>query len=76
MITVMKKMITVIKGGFSDILSPNHRNQKIYLLKQNHRNQYNNKKTMGQSIAEYTVLIAVIAAALLAMQIYMKRGIQ
>lgn len=34
------------------------------------------QKTMGQSIAEYTVLISVIAAALLAMQIYMKRGIQ
>ncbi|MDD5292663.1 MAG: hypothetical protein PHY46_05755 [Candidatus Omnitrophica bacterium] len=31
---------------------------------------------LGQSIAEYTVLISVIAAALLAMQLYMKRGIQ
>ncbi|MDD5004887.1 MAG: hypothetical protein PHS34_06955 [Candidatus Omnitrophica bacterium] len=34
------------------------------------------KKTMGQSIAEYALLIAVVSAALLAMQIYMKRGIQ
>ena len=33
-------------------------------------------KTLGQSIAEYAVLISVVAAALLAMQIYMKRGIQ
>jgi hypothetical protein len=33
-------------------------------------------KAMGQSIAEYGILISVIAAALLAMQIYMKRSIQ
>lgn len=31
---------------------------------------------MGQSTAEYAVLLAVIATALFSMQIYMKRGIQ
>jgi len=31
---------------------------------------------MGQSIAEYSILFAVVTAALLAMQVYMKRGIQ
>jgi hypothetical protein len=75
MITVIKKMFTVIKSGFSDILSLNHRNQKINLLKPNHRNHFI-QKTMGQSIAEYSILISVIAAALFTMQIYMKRGIQ
>ena len=30
----------------------------------------------GQSIAEYTVFITVVVMALLAMQIYLKRGIQ
>lgn len=30
----------------------------------------------GQSIAEYAVIISVVTAALLAMQVYLKRGIQ
>jgi len=30
----------------------------------------------GQSTLEYSVLIAIVVAALLAMQIYMKRGVQ
>jgi hypothetical protein len=33
-------------------------------------------KAMGQSIAEYGIVISLVAAALLAMQVYMKRGIQ
>jgi len=33
-------------------------------------------KHLGQSITEYAVLLAVVAAALIAMQVYMKRGIQ
>lgn len=33
-------------------------------------------KTVGQSIAEYGILISVVTVALLAMQIYMRRGIQ
>jgi uncharacterized protein (UPF0333 family) len=33
-------------------------------------------KSKGQSTLEYAVLIAVVVGALLAMQIYMKRGIQ
>ena len=32
--------------------------------------------TRGQSTVEYAVCIAVVVAALLAMQIYMKRGVQ
>ena len=34
------------------------------------------KRTRGQSTLEYAVVIAVVVAALLAMQIYMKRGVQ
>ncbi|MCX5714626.1 MAG: hypothetical protein NT033_07470 [Candidatus Omnitrophica bacterium] len=34
------------------------------------------KKSIGQSTAEYAVLLAVMAAALLAMQVYVKRGLQ
>lgn len=30
----------------------------------------------GQSTAEYAILLAIIASALIAMQIYLKRGIQ
>jgi len=75
MITMIKKQITVIKNYFSDALLLNHRNQTINLLYRNHRNQFA-KKTMGQSIAEYSILIAAVTAALLAMQLYMKRGIQ
>lgn len=30
----------------------------------------------GQSMAEYAILIAIVSAALLAMQVYMRRGIQ
>lgn len=33
-------------------------------------------KSVGQSATEYAVLLAVVAAALLAMQVYIKRGIQ
>ena len=66
---------TVIKDKVSDVLSLNHCNHRLNLLKRNHRNQFT-KKTMGQSIAEYSILIAVVTAALLAMQLYMKRGIQ
>lgn len=33
-------------------------------------------KSVGQSITEYAVLMAVVAAALIAMQVYIKRGIQ
>ena len=33
-------------------------------------------KTKGQSTLEYAVLIIVIIAALIAMQVYLKRGIQ
>ncbi len=34
------------------------------------------KKSIGQSTAEYAVLLAVMAAALIAMQVYVKRGLQ
>ena len=34
------------------------------------------KKTRGQSITEYAVFITVVVMALLAMQVYLKRGIQ
>jgi len=34
------------------------------------------KNSRGQSIAEYTMFISVVVMALLAMQIYLKRGIQ
>jgi len=34
------------------------------------------KKRTGQSTLEYAVVIAVVVAAILAMQIYMKRGVQ
>lgn len=33
-------------------------------------------KKLGQSVTEYAVLLAVVASALIAMQIYLKRGIQ
>src|SRR3989338_4429757 len=33
-------------------------------------------KSVGQSTTEYAVLLAVVAAALIGMQAYMKRGIQ
>ena len=33
-------------------------------------------KTQGQSILEYAVLIGVVAAALVAMQLYVRRSIQ
>lgn len=36
----------------------------------------NLKLTRGQSITEYTVFITVMVMALLAMQIYLKRGVQ
>lgn len=91
MITVNKKQITVIiphqnkiyiagsrscgENDFSEALLPNHRNQKINLLLRNHRNQFT-KGTRGQSITEYTVFITVVVMALLAMQVYLKRGVQ
>ena len=34
------------------------------------------KRVRGQATVEYAVIIAVIIAALLAMQVYMKRGVQ
>jgi len=35
------------------------------------------KRTIvGQSVLEYTILISVVAAALLAMSLYVRRGIQ
>ncbi len=34
------------------------------------------KKTLAQSSAEYTILIALVAAAILSIQIYLKRGVQ
>jgi len=34
------------------------------------------KRRKGQSTLEYAVIIAVVVGALLAMQIYMKRGVQ
>jgi Flp pilus assembly pilin Flp len=34
------------------------------------------KNKLGQSTLEYAVIIAVVVAALLAIQIYMKRGVQ
>lgn len=69
---MIKNMITVInRKDYSDNdVNNNHRNQKL-----NHSNQFI-KKTKGQSFAEYAILISVVTAALLAMQIYMKRGIQ
>lgn len=33
-------------------------------------------KSVGQSTTEYAVLLAVVVAALVAMQVYIKRGIQ
>lgn len=36
----------------------------------------NSKLTRAQSITEYTVFITVVVLALLAMQIYFKRGVQ
>lgn len=36
----------------------------------------NKKKNIAQSILEYTVLLTVVAAALVAMKIYFQRGIQ
>lgn len=38
-----------------------------------HKKQY---KDGGQSIIEYTMFIAVVVLALLAMQVYLKRGLQ
>ena len=88
---MVEKMITVIipyqnkiymagsrscgKNNFSDVLSLNYCNQKINPLSRNHRNRFT-KKTKGQSITEYTVFITVVVMALLAMQVYFKRGIQ
>jgi len=40
------------------------------------QNKKSESKNRGQSLAEYSALIAVVAVALLAMQFYMKRGIQ
>jgi Flp pilus assembly pilin Flp len=34
------------------------------------------KKEHGQSILEYTIIIAVAAAALMAMQVYVQRSLQ
>jgi len=34
------------------------------------------RKQKGQSVLEYALIIAVVVAGLIAMQIYMKRGIQ
>lgn len=34
------------------------------------------RRSLGQSFSELAVLLAVVAAALVAMQVYMKRGIQ
>ena len=34
------------------------------------------RKTKGQSTLEYVILVAVVVAALIAMGIYMKRGLQ
>jgi Flp pilus assembly pilin Flp len=34
------------------------------------------RKSIGQSTAEYAVLLAVMAAALIAMQVYVKRSLQ
>ena len=68
MITQIKKMITVIrKGGFNDY----HRNQNI-----NHCNLFSFRNSKGQSIIEYVTFITVVVMALLAMQIYLKRGVQ
>ncbi|MFA6349800.1 MAG: hypothetical protein WCY12_02585 [Candidatus Omnitrophota bacterium] len=39
------------------------------------KNEYLNMK-FGQSTAEFAVLLAVVAAALISMQVYLKRGIQ
>ncbi|MFC1675079.1 hypothetical protein ACFL1K_04270 [Candidatus Omnitrophota bacterium] len=36
----------------------------------------NSNKTKAQSIVEYAILIGIISAALFAVQMYMKRGIQ
>ena len=33
-------------------------------------------KSIGQSTVEYAVLLAIVAAALIAMQVYLKRGVQ
>jgi len=33
-------------------------------------------KSIGQSTVEYAVLLAIVASALIAMQIYLKRGVQ
>lgn len=33
-------------------------------------------KSIGQSVTEYAVLLAIVAASLIAMQVYLKRGIQ
>ncbi len=33
-------------------------------------------KTIGQSAVEYAVLLAIVATALIAMQVYFKRGLQ
>ncbi len=40
------------------------------------QNKISESKTRGQSLAEYGLLITVVTVALLAMQLYMKRGIQ
>jgi len=34
------------------------------------------RKNKGQSVQEFAILLAVVTAALLAMQIYIKRGVQ
>ena len=63
----IKKMIIVIrKNDYSD----DHRNHKL-----NHRNQFT-KKRRAQSILEYSILIAVVTAALISMSLYVKRAIQ
>lgn len=34
------------------------------------------KKSGGQSISEYTLIVGIVAVAIIGMQVYMKRGIQ
>jgi Flp pilus assembly pilin Flp len=36
----------------------------------------NARKNIGQSTVEYAVLLAIVAAALIGMQVYLKRGLQ
>lgn len=79
MITVIKKMISVIGWHTASFFAIHHCNHRIHkLLQRNHCNHDHTHRSCkkGQSIIEYATFIAVMVMALLAMQVYLKRGLQ